>query len=318
MAVTGKIQYNFRKLTALDSSLALFTTLTFSGLRDAVTTMPPHHIAVGLFTKGQPIGLAFGALLDHEIIRLHSIMVKPAFRNQGLGTALLMAWEKEVALAGHNLVECFWTSRLKNRPFLENTLLGAGWSKPHVARMVCWCDADKTARAETEQFGLRAVGRIRKKQGLSYCPWQTRDADDVRAILCNEDVFAHYPSGAVADMVDFDQIDANVSFTIRASGALVGWAVSGKAPHRCLPPMDYVHATWLQSVWIEPKLAQSGLATVAIQASAQAVVRTYGPGGLLGYDTVEPRVIAMTQNRFLPFVVDGLNVYSVQRKLMSE
>lgn len=312
--MSGKTEFSFKQLTPLDSDLPLFAAFTYPGLRDAVTTMPPHHIGVGVFANGQPIGLAFGALSDQGIFRLHSVMVTRIFRNQGLGTALLIAWGKEVAVAGHKLAECFWTSRLKNRPFLENALMSAGWQKPHIARVVCWCDADKTAQAETEQPQLRALRRICKKQGLSYRPWQICDVDKVSAILSNESLAARYPSGAVADMVRFDQIDANVSFTICADDALVGWVVSGKPPLRCPPPVDYAHATWLQSVWIEPSLAQSGLAIGAIQASAQAVVQTYGSGGLLGYDAVEPGVIAMTQNRFLPFVVDKLDVFSTQRE----
>lgn len=93
-------------------------------------------VAVAAYAEREPIGLALAKVQPENTTEILSLFVKPNYRNQGVGTALLDALHKELALQGCRQLDIVYMTSASS-PALENILQKSGWSTPEPRRLIC-------------------------------------------------------------------------------------------------------------------------------------------------------------------------------------
>lgn len=116
--------------------------LTFPAVLKAVAGLKARTKAVAAFDGDTAAGLALGVSGLKQDFELLSVFVPALYRRKGIGSSLLRTLEASFAKEGVRDAFYFFTldpDQQGNASFM----MQAGWSRPHVNRLICHCNMDK-------------------------------------------------------------------------------------------------------------------------------------------------------------------------------
>ncbi|NEO25082.1 GNAT family N-acetyltransferase, partial [Moorena sp. SIO4A5] len=151
-----------------------------------------------------------------------SLFVKPNYRGQGIGTALLTRIEKVLSLRGCQEVELIYTTGRSGILELESLLRKCNWSPPESRRLICQSTTDKIAKAPWMQLSMSSSYQI--------FPWIEITQAERRTI---EEQQQQHP-WIDPDLVPWKyekELEPLNSLGLRYRGQVVGWVIT----HRIAP-----------------------------------------------------------------------------------
>ncbi|NEO89339.1 MAG: GNAT family N-acetyltransferase [Moorea sp. SIO3G5] len=215
------------ELTGLDKfgQAFFYQSLTFPLFRSKLRTVESEEsiVAIGAFYLNKPVGLVLAEISKNcysaEVL---SLFVKPNYRGQGIGTALLTRIEKVLSLRGCQEVELIYTTGRSGILELEYLLRKCNWSPPESRRLICQSTTDKIAKAPWMQLSMSSSYQI--------FPWIEITQAERRTI---EEQQQQHP-WIDPDLVPWKyekELEPLNSLGLRYRGEVVGWVIT----HRIAP-----------------------------------------------------------------------------------
>ena len=199
----------------------VYQPLTFPLFRPLLQTLKPQSsiVAIAASDSNQPIGLALAQIQpDQQSCKVLSIFVKPNYRKQGIGTALLHKLEAELRQCHCDRAELVYMTGNPTIPSLERLLQKDNWTPPQSRMWVC--------RSTTETFA-NAPWIQRKTLPADYqiFPWQNITTDECQAIERSQAASPWIPR----DLYPFqpeENLEPLNSLGLRYQGQVVGWLIT--------------------------------------------------------------------------------------------
>lgn len=211
------------KLDRLDNAFTacVYQPLTFPLFRPLLQTLEPQSsiVAIAASDSNQPIGLALAQIQpDQQFCKVLSIFVKPNYRKQGIGTALLQRLETELNQCQCDRAELVYITGNPTTPSLERLLQKCHWSDPQPRMLVGKTTTDTIANAPWIQ---------RKTLPAAYqiFPWQNITTDECQAIERSQAASPWIPK----DLYPFqseENLEPLNSLGLRYQGQVVGWLIT--------------------------------------------------------------------------------------------
>ncbi len=209
-----------------------FQGMTYKSFQPLLASLVPHGpgVAVGaLLGEGsaqQPVGLVLAQRApEPDPTQVVSLFVSPAFRHQGIGTALMAHLEEALSQQGVRLIFGVYPSGKDTTPFLERLLAQRGWLPPRP-RMYLF----QAGRASAQS--VLPVSWLKPRElppEYRFFPWRELKAAD-RAVI-REGV----ESGRIPSMLSpFNEeatLDPDISTGLRYGPDVYGWMIC----HRIAP-----------------------------------------------------------------------------------
>jgi len=257
-----------RPLDAPDQRLAAMTYPRYRLLFQRPSPWPPQLIVLAAWRSDQPIGLVLGDIYE-KMARILSVSVPLAERRQGIGLALMQAFEAEAQKRGAELIDARHTDRMARlRPWLS-LLARSGWNDPEpmmvrLSGKTCWADRDPE---EWSKLFVRL-----ERQGFNIIAW-AESSDDQKAQVTQENLEA-------PERLRFDQAllpTPELSLIIRQHDRVVGWILGRDAsePGHVHYPVGYV----------VPALQRGGWLIGALVLVCRLQSRLRGPDSIASYET---------------------------------
>jgi GNAT superfamily N-acetyltransferase len=284
-----------------------FAQLTYPRFVPCLTEPGSQCVAIGAVAEGRPIGLALAQLVG-TTARLLSLNVERAWRERGIGTALLAECESALALRGAVEIVTRHSSRTLARFAFERTLAVARWDRTQLATLRV------TARCGPmlEAVGaLPVMRRLLAQNEYVFSPWTDRDKGDQEAIehLGKQPPCRNCP----ALMPNAYAIEPATSLLIRRGKRLVGWVITERqhAAGEALPSIHYAAVYVDMALWHTPVMMAGAYHAFTRQVAA------FGPLSVVGFETSvnTPRMIALIQRRLAPLALSVDEVF-VTRKCL--
>ena len=222
---------------------------------------------------GDAAGLALLHLPPGLPGRLLSVMVAPAWRRQGIGSALLAAATRQAAAQGCPALTAQHSTAAAGIGAYDAFMEANGWPQATLMQVRGYGRAG-WARTAGQTFARHraALGR----RGYALTPWPELTAADLAGIR------ALVASGAVPDgydpMLQHDRDAPDLSAVLRRHGAVVGWA---KAHWQDAAQTQ----AFYHSGWVLPDVARQGWLAVAMIDLSARQADLYGDDSLTGFST---------------------------------
>lgn len=142
------MKYDFLKLDAF--SIREYETLIYPSWRTHLPSLTNSKsiIAVGAAIASKPIGLGVAKLVsESNQAQVLSLYVKPMYRNNGVGSALLHRLEMALVQSGCTNIELSSMRNGTTTPALKQLLHKQGWSHSQAKMLVCYSTAQKLQNA---------------------------------------------------------------------------------------------------------------------------------------------------------------------------
>jgi GNAT superfamily N-acetyltransferase len=180
-------------------------------------------LALAAWQGGTPVGLVLAELPvvpDGTAPQMLSTFVVPELRDQGIGTALVMALEDEIRARGFDWVETVYMTGKPGIDAMERVLVKRGWSPP-ITRTITvrffpavvagkpWFDEVRLSAPDCEIFSWTELG-VEERDVIR------RSNQAARWILSGREPWSH-------DLDGFDEVS---SVGLRFGGAVVGWVIN--------------------------------------------------------------------------------------------
>ena len=213
-------------------------------------------VAVGYHLFGEPVGLTLAQLCPGcQAAHVHSLFVRPAYRGQGIGTALLARLEQEVAQRAYDRLTIEYPADHPETPALERTLAQCGWRPSKRTYLRCAVLGQQAVAALLAAPWMQSP---RLPDGFELFVWNDLSLDERRQI---ERQRAAEEDGHSADpAVDDYPFEPLTSIGLRYHGEVVGWMLTRRtAPGRVL-------YDWLA---FKPQLRGRGYGAALVVAAIQ-------------------------------------------------
>lgn len=296
-------------LKTLDTSnAAAFATLTYPALRQTLLPLRATHRAVGAYDGDRPIGLALAAI-DKPEANVLSVFVGRAYRNRGVGRALIAAITREVIQSGNISISALIVGSNPSRPALDKALTAVGW--PSLTFSQLNVAGRARSMAETGQ-GWTGGKRLLDRDDTTFSPWSSLGEADRVAIEAlqqqPEAWFSGNPFRYSRTLVP------ELSVIVRRAGKAIGWIIAcpGRSPladEPDTPTIDY------QSSYIDADLRQSGILLAGYWHAFTRLAETYGPESIARYWAYGDRMIRISRNRFAPIALLAEEVWISSARL---
>lgn len=170
-----------------------------------------------------PVGLGLAELPtapDGTAPQLLSVYVLPELRNQGIGTAIVSALERDIRSKGFDYVEAVYTVPRGGTDAIERIFSKQGWSAPVVRAITVrflpaviaskpWFDEVRRSAPDCEIFPWDQL-RVEERDEIR------RTNTEARWIPAGREPWSH-------DLEGFDRIS---SVGLRRGGAVLGWIIN--------------------------------------------------------------------------------------------
>ncbi len=225
-------QAEMRKFTAPVPSA--FETMTFPTYRSLLSLEPqPRHpemgqtklvqpVAIGVWWEGVPAGLLVAEIPtgDSGDAEMLSLSCRAAFRNRGLGTALVKKLEEVLAEKGVSRVHAVYMTGKPSIPFVERILSRCGWSTPMARTLTVRFTPEEAAN--TPWFG-----RVRLLESdYQLFPWETLAQDERAEIARSHQDSPWIAPGLEPWFHDRYGFEPASSLGLRFRGEVVGWVIN--------------------------------------------------------------------------------------------
>jgi GNAT superfamily N-acetyltransferase len=197
----------------------IYKSLTFPIYHNLLETLSTREniIAIGASVNRKPIGLILAEISKNKSAEILSIYVKPTFRRQGIGTALLANLEKKLRLIVCPLVEIVYIAGSQNPHPLECLLQKFNWAKPDPRMLVCKTNIYLVADAPWMKLS-------RLPSAYEIFPWTKITAQERIALQKNQK-----EKSWIAKDADPFQHESNLeplnSLGLRYKGQVAGWMI---------------------------------------------------------------------------------------------
>lgn len=296
-------------LKTLDTSnAAAFAALTYPALRQTLLPLRATHRAVGAYDGHRPIGLALAAV-DKPEANVLSVFVDRAYRNRGIGRALVSAITCEVARAGNSQIYTRIVGSSPSRLAFDRALTAAGW--PGMA----FSQLNMTLRAKDvaeEMHRWASIRRILEREDTAFAPWSSFDEADrtaMEALLRQPEArFSGDPFRCTSNVL------SEFSVIIRRADKAIGWLVG--CPGRS--PLADEPKTWTvdyQSAYVDADLRQSGILLAAYWHAFVRLAEAHGPKSIAIGWAYGDRMVRITRDRFVPIALHSEEVWTSSARL---
>jgi GNAT superfamily N-acetyltransferase len=206
----------FEHLNALSG--ALFRTLTFPAYQYVLQQLRSDGpiVGIGAWVGGHPAGLVLGEAVNGKATVL-SIAVDNAYRNRGIGSALLRAMEKELAARGASTLTLTYVTEKPSTPALVRVLEKCEWPAPEPKHLVCTSDKRMYTAPWMANYTLPPEFEV--------FPWVELSAADRAALELSQQTEGWIPEG-LSPFAYEGSIEPANSLGIRFKGEVVGWLIT--------------------------------------------------------------------------------------------
>lgn len=199
-----------------DSAL-LFNQLTFRTYRNHLETISINEniIAIGASVQSQPVALILVEINEHRLAKILSIFVKPAYRNQGIGTSLLARLEHQLHLKECQSVKVVYITDEQNTIALESLLSKFHWTKPTSRMLVCKTNIYRVAQAPWMKLS-------KLPSAYEILPWVKITSKERIALQKQENNWIAKDANPFNHETDLEPLN---SLGLRYKGQVVGWMI---------------------------------------------------------------------------------------------
>ena len=256
-------------------------------------------VAIGVQQKGAGVGLGL-ARVDEAQRRaeLLSIAVAPAFRREGIGTAILAQLEEE--LRGRcGRVDAVYTDGTPSSAAVTRILQKCGWEPIRHRMMICRTQLDLLLSAPWMQKSYLPPA-------FSIFPWCTltpEEESDVRAQR-----YVQYAE-PLSPFVDSENIEKDTSLGLRYEGKVVGWIITH------LVSADTLRVT---RMWVRSDLQKRGRAVSLISESMKRYKQGMGdsaPNGIFDVHVENRPMMEFARRRLAPYLTGTCFSYGTSKVL---
>lgn len=279
------------KLDRLENAFTacVYQPLTFPLFRPLLQTLEPQSpiVAIAASDSNQPIGLALAKVVPGaRSCEVLSIFVKPNYRQQGIGTALLQRLETELYQYHCDRAELVYVTGNSTTPSLERLLQKCHWSDPKPRMLVGKTTTDTIANAPwMKRTNLPIAYRL--------FPWQEITPAERTALEQQQQTNPWIPSQLMPFQHEQNLEPLN-SLGLRYQGEVVGWIIT----HRLDP--DTIRYT---SGFVRPDLQRAGRYISLLANAIQLQIDAKIPNGIWTVPFVYPAMVSFVRQRMTPYLI---------------
>ncbi len=194
-----------------------YRSLTFPSYQPLLQIMNGSIVAMGAAIDDEPIGLALAEIQPDQVAKILSIYVKPAYRQKGVGTALLTELERTLNQQGCTTALIVYVAGKPATPALEKLLHTCDWSLPEPRMLICRCDRRMRSAAWIDQASLPKT--------FTIFPWTELTAAERQTLQQQQEESPWMPESLVPFHYEQSMEPLN-SVGLRYQGEVVGWVIT--------------------------------------------------------------------------------------------
>ncbi|MBV8885976.1 MAG: GNAT family N-acetyltransferase [Chroococcidiopsidaceae cyanobacterium CP_BM_RX_35] len=279
------------KLERLDNAFTacIYQHLTFPLFRPLLQVLKPQSsiVAIGASDSNQPIGLALAEIQpDQQSCKVLSIFVKPHYRQQGIGSALLQRLETELRLCNCISAELVYITSNSTTPIFERLLQNCHWSAPEPRMLVGKSTCTSIANAPW-------MKRTSLPAAYSLFPWQEISPAERIALQQQQQTNPKIPPMLMPFQHE-QSLEPLNSLGLRYQGEVVGWIIT----HRLDP--DTIRYT---AGFVRPDLQKLGRFISLLANAIQIQIDAKIPFGIWTTPLEFPGMVHFTKNRMAPYLI---------------
>ena len=237
------ITYQFSDQITIDWLIQKMPQFLFPDLSKQKSNIQKPFIGILAIKNKQPIGLILASTESSQTVyRIHSFLVHPSFRQQGIGRNLVRHLEKHIAQLGGNKIEGLYQSHWKSEPYIQRLILQEKWSKPK-AQLIFVKGQVKNALVYFERFSPS----FHTFSFLSFTQLKKSDLEYIQ----KKQTGIQWFDPDLHPFIQQTTIDPNCSFLLKKEGEITGWIVS----HRLQADLNEITAFFIDEKHPSYKLA---------------------------------------------------------------
>lgn len=272
-----------------NSDASKYTQFTFPSFRSPLQgniEANPLIVAIRASDLGQPIGLAIAEIRQSTVAEVLSIFVNPPYRSAGIGTALLIRLEAELALRSCTTAKLVYMAGKPTTPALESLLQTCHWTAPEPRMLVCRGQTEMVVKAPWIQrySHLPAAYRI--------FPWVEITPEEREVIQQTQAVHSWIPE----DLVPFryeQNLEPLNSLGLRYQGQVVGWVIN----HRLDP--DTIRYT---CSFVREDLQKMGRIISLYAEACKRQANANIPNGIWTVPYIHKAMVNFVKHRWVPYL----------------
>ena len=207
-----------------DSAAASYEQMTFPAfqrLLKEVSSEGP-YIAVGHSILEVPSGLILADIMDGQTAEVLSVFVGKAFRNQGIGKALMARLEEELTRRGCTGVFGIYTANKPSARGLERLLEKCEWNPPKPRQLICTSKGEDVERMMKSDW----INHYRLPKSFDIFPWADITPEELEKIRGWPDDPPYYHGGLSPFLKDGEDFEPVNSLGLRYRGEIAGWMIT--------------------------------------------------------------------------------------------
>ncbi len=283
-------------------SAAAFCNLTFRAYQYLLYQLHETGsvIAIGAVAEGRTAGLVIGET-GQDKSAIISICVDTAYRNRGLGSALLLAMEKEFLTRAAVSPTFTYVTGKPTTPALERMLAKCGWPAPQPKHLVCVSDKRMYSAPWMREYQL--------PPSFELLPWTEITDRDRTALTLSQERENWVPKS----LWPFDYegtLETANSLAIRFKGELVGWVLTQpREPDSVCYCCSYMHPSLQRT---------SALVAAYADAVRRQIEFTNKPNGIWIVPFQHRSMVAFVRRRMAPYLISQAEFRQTQKRLESD
>lgn len=237
------ITYQFSDQITIDWLVKNMPQFLFPDLSKQQTRIQKPFIGVLAIKNRQPIGLILASSESTQTIyRVHSFLVHPSFRQQGIGKTLVNQLEKNSQQRGGKKIEGIYRSHWKSVPFIQQVLQAQQWTKPKAQLIF----ANGNVADALVYFGKS--GQL--PNTFSFLSFIQLKKSDI-AYIQNKQKINQWFAPDLHPFLAQKTIHPDCSFLLKKDKEIIGWIVS----HRLKADLNEITAFFIDEKYRSYKLA---------------------------------------------------------------
>jgi len=237
------ITYQFSDQITIDWLIQNMRQFLFPDLSKQKSRIQKPFIGVIAIQNRQPIGLILASSeFTQTIYRIHSFLVHPSFRQQGIGRNLVQAIEKNIQQRGGKKIEGMYRSHWQSVPYLQQILQQQNWTNPKnqliyvngkVANALAYFDS---SNQKNNTFSFLSFTQL-KKSDLEF--------------IQKKQAFKQWFAPNLHPLIAQKTIHPDCSFLVKRETEIIGWIVA----HRLQADLNEITAFFIDEKYRSYRLA---------------------------------------------------------------
>ena len=213
-----------------------YHALTFPSFQPLLYDLSPNslNVAIGAYNSEEPVGLALAIIMPEKgFAKVGSIFVKPSYRRQGIGTALLMRLEEELyQQRGCTKAKFVYATGKLTTTAIEHLLQNCNWLSPEPEKLICKCNRTMLNAPWLKKYTL--------PDSFTIFPWVEITPTERVALQKQQEIDPWIPESLMPLQYENDLEPLN-SVGLRYEGQVVGWVITQRfLPHTICYSCSYI------------------------------------------------------------------------------